>query len=232
MIIREHCAKASNVRLVLGSWVALGLAFIGAESQAQTPSSNSTFAPAVFTAAQASRGRTVYEQSCAACHGAELTGGVAPPLMGPPFRASFSHPLITLDDIFFLVRTTMPPRASASVSGEDHAAVFACLMQMNGYEAGLASVQAGAPGLLRPPLWMNANRDAGDVPSVPVFVVGDPGAVPARTGPDQSALTAADDSTDWLHYTHDCAGTRFSPLDQINAANASSLVPACVFQIC
>lgn len=32
-----------------------------------------------FPRAQAARGKVVYEASCAACHGASLSGGTAPP---------------------------------------------------------------------------------------------------------------------------------------------------------
>lgn len=191
--------------------------------------------PGVYTRAQASRGQAVYAQSCAPCHGATLTGGSAPPLTGKQFQVSWSHPRVTLDDIFFIQRTTMPPRASSTVSPEDHAAVFAYLLQLNGYEAGATPVSAGAPGLVRPPRWASAGGDGSApgaaAPAPPELVEGDTDAAPAATGPDQAALTAASGSTDWLHYTHDYSGTRFSPLDQINATNASRLVPACMFQV-
>jgi alcohol dehydrogenase (cytochrome c) len=61
-------------------------------------------------------------------------------------------------------------------------------------------------------------------------IEGEGGAAPGSNGPDQAALDAAGDSTDWLIYTHDYAGTRYSPLDQIDTTNASALTPACLFQ--
>ena len=63
------------------------------------------------------------------CHGAALTGGTAPALTGPAFEASWSDPRVTLADIFFIARTSMPPRASSSLSAQDHAAVFAYILK-------------------------------------------------------------------------------------------------------
>jgi alcohol dehydrogenase (cytochrome c) len=85
-----------------------------------------------FTEAQAARGKAVYTQSCAACHGATLGGGTAPALTGPSFEMSWGHPQLTLDDLFYIVRTTMPPKAASSVTAADHAAVFAYLVPKPG----------------------------------------------------------------------------------------------------
>ena len=44
----------------------------------------------VYTEAQASRGKALYSQECASCHGSELTGGeMAPPLAGGEFMAGW-----------------------------------------------------------------------------------------------------------------------------------------------
>jgi hypothetical protein len=45
------------------------------------------------------------------------------------------------------------------------------------------------------------------------------------SGLDPSALAPAAGSTDWLTDTHDYAGTRYSPLDQIDTTNAAGLGP-------
>ena len=44
-------------------------------------------------------------------------------------------------------------------------------------------------------------------------------------------MNAAAQSTDWLFHTHDYAGTRFSPLQEINTTTAARLAPACIFQV-
>ena len=68
-------------------------------------------------------------------------------------------------------------------------------------------------------------------PPAPAFIPGAPGAAPATSGPDQSTLNDAMRSSDWLFHGHDYSGTRFSPLQEINAGNAARLAPACMFQM-
>ena len=186
--------------------------------------------PALFTDAQAASGEALYRQSCAGCHGATLTGGAAPPLSGPAFEASWSNPRMTLADIFFIARTTMPPRASSSLTPQDHAAVFAYLLKANGFPSGASALDAVSAQLeatrLRP-----GGTAAPERAAPPAFIAGAPGAAPATTGPDQATLSRSAQSTDWLFHTHDYAGTRFSPLQEINTTTAARLAPACIFQV-
>ncbi len=186
--------------------------------------------PELFTASQAARGEAIYKQACASCHGATLTGGRAPALAGPAFARSWSDPRVTLDDLFFIIRTTMPPEGSADVPPADKAAVFAFLLKTNGYPAGPVSLTAESSRLAQSRLEVTAPAIAATV-AAPAFVPGAPGAVAATTGPDQATLNAAASSSDWLFHNHDYAGTRYSPLDQITPANASRLTPACMFQL-
>ena len=184
----------------------------------------------LFTAAQATSGEAVYKQACAACHGATLVGGSAPALAGPAFARSWSDPRVTLDDLFFIIRTTMPPQGSSSLSQTEKAAVFAHILKSNGYAAGQVAITAESAQLKELRLDATtapvaARRDA------PAFVAGAASAAPAANGPDQATLNAAATSTDWLFHNHDYAGTRYSPLDEITTANAARLTPACMFQM-
>jgi hypothetical protein len=79
------------------------LAIIGVGGAALSGSGQSSAPPraALFTDAQASAGEALYRQSCAPCHGATLSGGIAPALTGPAFETSWSDPRVTLGDIFF-----------------------------------------------------------------------------------------------------------------------------------
>ena len=220
---------------------AAGVAVLSLPSSSLFGQGGATAPTPVYTAAQAQRGKDVYTRSCASCHGDSLSGGAAPPLAGTPFQASWSHPGMTLDDLLFLVRTTMPPNASSSLTPQDHAAAVAYILANNGYAAGTTALAFGAPGLAQPFVW--AGRFRSSIPAIsggntvasraPAedFVQGSPTARPRPTGPDQAALNAASRSTDWLVHTHDYAGTRHSPLNQLTAENASRLVPACIFQV-
>src|SRR5262245_26721621 len=65
-------------------------------------------APAVFASAEAARGRQVYAAECASCHGVRLNDGNAIALVGGAFLDRWSHPQVTLDDLFYVIQTTMP----------------------------------------------------------------------------------------------------------------------------
>jgi alcohol dehydrogenase (cytochrome c) len=173
----------------------------------------------------------VYASECASCHGATLAGGAAPPLTGPAFERSWGDPRVTLDDLFFIIRTTMPPRAAGSMTEAQRAAVFAHILKSNGYPAGQTTLTADTPQLRQ--LRLVANAAPGPVarPDPPAFIAGAAGAAPATTGPDQAALARSADSTDWLFHNHDYSGTRFSPLSEITTENAARLAPSCMFKM-
>lgn len=192
----------------------------------------------LFTQQQVDRGRAVYAQSCAACHGVSLSGGSATPLVGAAFQSRWSHPDMKVDDLFYVVRTTMPPNAAQGLSLADHAAVVALILAGNGYAAGTTTLALGSSGLDQKFPWAGRFRSSfgrADELATPAgqeeFIAGAPGAKPQNTGPDQAALNAASRSTDWLLHAHDYAGTRYSPLNQINRDNASRLAPACIYQV-
>jgi alcohol dehydrogenase (cytochrome c) len=93
-----------------------------------------TVAAGVFSTAQAERGRAVYAESCAACHGAGFAPAQGvPPVQGAAFLANWKGR--TLADLMAKVRT-MPPGAANSISDADRLAVTAYLLQANGFPAG------------------------------------------------------------------------------------------------
>jgi len=186
--------------------------------------------PELFTTAQATRGEAVYKQACASCHSASLVGGRAPALAGPAFARSWGDPRVTLDDLFFIIRTTMPPEGASTLSSTEKADVFAFILRSNGYPAGPVAVAAES-AILKQHRLSVAAAPAATAPAPPAFVPGVRGATAAADGPNQATLNAAATSSDWLFHNHDYAGTRYSPLDQITPANASRLAPACMFQV-
>ena len=121
--------------LAIGFGVALVTAGVGVSLHA-AQGAGASARPALFTNAQATAGEAVYTRACAACHGRTLTGGSAPPLTGPAFAASWRNPRVTLDDLFFVMRTTMPPRQTNALSADERVAVFAYILSVNGYPAG------------------------------------------------------------------------------------------------
>ena len=217
--------SASRLGLAFGIALAIGAA--ATMDAGQSPAGAPARA-ALYTDAQATAGEALYRQSCSGCHGATLIGGTAPPLAGPAFETSWSDPRVTLADAFFIARTTMPPRASNTLTAQDHAAVFAYILKMNGFPAGATLLTATSEPLesAHVAIASPAARSA-----APEFIPGSAAAAPASSGPDQATLTGASQSTDWLVHTHDYGGTRFSPLQEVNATTAPRLAPTCLFQV-
>jgi len=191
-------------------------------ASAQVPAS----LPALFTQAQATRGHEVYATECAACHGGRLNDGSATALVGPAFIQKWSHPQVTLDDLFYVVQTTMPRNRGASLPVADYVAVVAYMLQENGYPAGAESRLTNEPQRRRVQLTAGAAASA-----APDFIAGAGGPTPRGRGPDQAALTAAAaNASAWLYHTQNYQGTRASAAAQITPANAGRLQVACAFQ--
>jgi mono/diheme cytochrome c family protein len=89
----------------------------------------------VFSADQAATGKTVFDNKCAVCHGAELSGGeMSPPLAGGAFVANWSGQ--TLGDLFTRIHTTMPANDPGSLNNAETAQVMAYILSFNQFPAG------------------------------------------------------------------------------------------------
>src|SRR5207244_288866 len=73
-----------------------------------------TVADGVYSEAQAARGASAYETSCAGCHRADLGGGTGPALKEQRFARQFADK--DLRTLFSRIATTMPRNAPGSVS--------------------------------------------------------------------------------------------------------------------
>ena len=98
----------------------------------------------VYTADQADRGKAVYADQCASCHGATLAGGdVAPPLSGSAFLNNWNN--TSAGDLFDRISTTMPQSAPGSLSGKQVSDVEAYIFQANGFPAGQTMLPPAQP---------------------------------------------------------------------------------------
>src|SRR5207237_1125696 len=87
--------------------LALGGSIVGSAAQATVQGSTKSVWDGVFTADQAAQGKTVFENKCAICHGAQLNGGeMSPPLSGGGFLANWQG--TSVGDLFTRIHTTMP----------------------------------------------------------------------------------------------------------------------------
>src|SRR5579871_5188554 len=89
----------------------------------------------IYTDAQADRGKQLYSDACASCHGPELTGGeMAPPLVGGDFSSDWNG--LSLGDLFDRMRISMPQNAPGSLSAQQNADILAFILQANKFPSG------------------------------------------------------------------------------------------------
>jgi S-disulfanyl-L-cysteine oxidoreductase SoxD len=86
-----------------------------------------------------SHGRGVFDQQCAACHGAKGEGGIGDRLVGGQGTLSTPKPVRTVGSywpyaptLFDYVRRAMPQNAPESLSNDDVYAVSAYILNLNG----------------------------------------------------------------------------------------------------
>jgi cytochrome c len=95
----------------------------------------------VYTDAQADHGHTLYMQSCARCHGADLSGTYEiPPLVGR-FMPYWSGS--TLDALFDYVSTAMPLDHPGALGPAANADIVAFMLKSNDIPSGSKELSAG-----------------------------------------------------------------------------------------
>ncbi|MDH3495221.1 MAG: PQQ-binding-like beta-propeller repeat protein [Gemmatimonadota bacterium] len=183
-----------------------------------------------YTAAQATGGAAVYGGRCATCHGPNLDAAGVPPLSGPAFAAAWGRADRSLGDLFYVLRTTMPPGRTADLREEEHLAVLAYILQRNGVPPGDAPLAAaGLDGQRFVPPARAAAPARGPAPA---FIAGPRGLKPRGVGPSHGDLLgAADNPNDWLFHTHDYTGRRYVARSQIHRGNVAALRPVCAYQL-
>jgi len=93
-----------------------------------------------YSAAQATRGKTLYTDQCVACHGEMLEGVVGPPLTGADFLTDFGgHPVA---DLVQKIQTTMPQQAPGTLTHAQAIDLSAYVLQQNKYPAGADTTDA------------------------------------------------------------------------------------------
>lgn len=132
-----NCPRKNFTR-VIRPLLLLALAFpVAARAQngtADRPVSGS------FSAEQAARGDTVFQNACIACHAPDFHTGEA---------FMFSWKGRTLLDYFKLVKSTMPEDNPAGLPDDDYVRVIAYILKLNGYTAGKDSLRADSLSLKR-----------------------------------------------------------------------------------
>lgn len=184
----------------------------------------------VFTATQSDEGRAAYAQNCASCHGDNLDDGrFGPPVKGTEFRQKWSEK--TLEDLFTLTSTKMPP-GQAALELRTYEALLAFMLESNGLLPGSRAFSSEPEQLRRTSIprevlstqeRLRANVGLGLPRGTPIP------AWPAAPNPLEKITPVSDamlsnpPAGEWLTWrrTHDAMG--FSPLRQITQANVKNL---------
>ncbi|MDB4875345.1 MAG: cytochrome c, class [Gemmatimonadetes bacterium] len=118
----------------------------GAEPRALDVRAERTVWDSVYTAAQASRGETLYVKSCARCHQVSLAGAdESPPLTGGAFMGNWSG--LPLADLQNRIRTTMPSDSVGIYNRQLVTDVMAYLLKANGFPAGATELPTDTEAL-------------------------------------------------------------------------------------
>lgn len=177
--------------------------------------------PAVsITAAQANRGKSVYDDSCASCHGANLDDGqFGPPLRGSVFKSRWSNQ--SANALFSYIAAKMPPSFPGGLNDRAYADVEAYILQSNDVPPGSTELapareqEDAVAEVLRP---RQTNHDA-----VYDSVMAGRQKLLASMKPVTDAMLQHPDDADWLLWRRTYQSISFSPLKQIAAANVHDL---------
>jgi len=113
-----------------------------------------------------SHGREVFDQQCAACHGAKGEGGIGDQLVGGQGTLATPNPVRTVGSywpyaptLFDYIRRAMPQNAPQSLSNDDVYAVSAYILNLNGLLPAEATLDAKTLSAIKMP---NRNMFVGD----------------------------------------------------------------------
>lgn len=203
-----------HIAITFGVVTALGLTMMLVAQQGSGP----------FTAAQVASGGAAYGASCAACHGADLSGSAnAPTLVGGLFLGDWGDK--SAAQLVTFLQGAMPPQSPGSLGEQTYSAIAAFILEQNGARnAGPDSViraVATGPRPAQPTGAFNNSRAEAVIPPIPRGLVVT-GEVKNYT-PVTDAMLRYPDPNDWLMIRHDYQAHNYSPLRQINATNVKDL---------
>lgn len=128
--------------------LATAAGFLGALAYAQEPAAGAakTTWDGVYTEVQANRGNQIISAQCVMCHAENLQGGPGvPTVVGPAFTFKWNGK--SLQELFELIRTTMPPGQADSLGEQGYADVIAAILQHNRFPASTAELSADPQAL-------------------------------------------------------------------------------------
>ena len=166
-----------------------------------------------YEPAQAARGKALYAQQCAVCHGANLEGGAGPSLAGTQFF--LRHNGEPLQGVWSAIHDRMPKTAPGTLSADQAFDLTAFILQENHLPAGTSPLAAAD-------LQRTITGTSGVADSANATIVRQP----STTLVSQNELNAPN-AGDWLAHGGDYGGSNYSQLADVTSANVSRLKLHC-----
>jgi mono/diheme cytochrome c family protein len=129
--------------------LAIAAAAGGLSSAVAQPASSGSTRAGVYTADQAARGKALYTEKCASCHGsmASATPDMAPLLNDHVFQATWKA--LSIGDFFERIRNTMPQNQEGTLSPAQTADIVAYILSANRAPAGDVALPDNVDALKR-----------------------------------------------------------------------------------
>lgn len=107
---------------------------------AVTPGKAACTSGGIYSPAQAQAGMSLYNDKCASCHNADMSGNSGPALAGPKFLAYLQFTKITASQLESFIAAQMPADAPGSLTDAQYKDIFAYILSYNHYPAGTADM--------------------------------------------------------------------------------------------
>lgn len=120
------------IRFALIGVGVLAVTAVAVTAQAPTKSTND----GVYTAAQAARGKTLFNEKCSGCHEPSR-------FSGDSFLESWNNK--TMKDIWDVASGTMPEDNPGSLKQQEYADILGYFLSLNEYPTGESELQPGGP---------------------------------------------------------------------------------------
>lgn len=214
--------------------------------------SGQEFQQASFSADQATRGADLYQQNCAACHLADLTGSFeAPNLADTSFRSNWADR--SVEEFVDMLQRTMPPQAPGSLDQSQYLDISAFLLEANNIGASATALSLSAGNVL----FLDTEAGTAGVLEQRTPVPGRAGTVPSpgtrNSVPEIATIYQSErartrsfepvnrfrnisneelanpPAADWTYWRRSPQSQGYSPLDQISTDNVGQLSLAWVW---
>ena len=198
----------------------LAAAGLAVATAAGSASAQTLYKDQSFAEAAAARGQVAFAQNCSTCHGADLSAGpFGPPLKGPGFETHWKGQPVQA--VLSYIQSSMPPAAPGSLTAGAYDDIVSYILKVNGAAPGKPDTGPASPQ----PATSSRTRFIPADPKARAVLVARKAKLDALT-PVTAAMLRSPPDKDWLIWRRTYQSDGFSPLTQIDKANAGRLEPA------